>query len=438
MNSVSIFWFRRDLRIKDNAALFHALKSGHKVLPIFIFDRNILDELPREDSRVTFIYEAIDRLKTEFQKLGSDLRVYYSDPLKTWKKLLKDFRVEAVYANEDYEPYAKNRDEAIRTLLQQSSVELRLFKDHVILDSSEVLKADGLPYTVFTPYKKKWLAKLNSKGTGTDSFYLKSYPSEKQLHNMHLLDSEPLIPLTKMGFTESNLTFPSRSINKKVVIEYAKNRDFPAIAGTTKLGLHYRFGTISIREKARSALNLSEVYLSELVWRDFYSQILNHFPHVVTESFRRKYDRIEWVNDKDDFAKWCIGQTGYPIVDAGMRELNATGYMHNRVRMIVASFLTKHLLIDWRWGEQYFASKLLDYDLASNNGGWQWAAGCGTDAAPYFRIFNPYTQQKKFDPEFKYVKKWVPEYGTEAYVAPIVDHKEARLRCLETYKRGLN
>ncbi len=299
-------------------------------------------------------------------------------------------------------------------------------------------KADGLPYTVFTPYSKKWRKKLESEVDEKGAFtYFKSYPNEDYFHNFHQTTPLPNISLEDMKFQPTEIPIPSKTVAQKVISKYSELRNFPAIQGTSRLGIHFRFGTISIREKARKANKLNQTYLNELIWRDFYAQILANFPHVVGHPFRKKYDYIEWRNDEADFKKWCDGQTGYPIVDAGMRELNATGFMHNRVRMITASFLTKHLLIDWRWGEAYFAEKLLDFDLASNSGGWQWAAGCGTDAAPYFRIFNPTSQQKKFDKNYKYIEKWVPEFGTPRYAQPMVDHKMARERCLETYKAGL-
>lgn len=441
--SISIFWFRRDLRLNDNAGLFNALSNEKKVLGLFIFDKKILDKLEdNDDSRVTFIHDQIDALKNSLESNGGDLVCKYGDPFKVWKELIETFNITAVYTNRDYEPYALARDAKIKTHLAKNNIDFLDFKDHVIFDNDEVLKKDQTPYTVFTPYSKIWKAKVASGSKNNsfkDSTYFKSYPSEKLVKEKDNLfgHKSKLISLKEMGFTKSHLTFPSKEIKRIIVKKYSETRDFPAKNGTTKLGLHYRFGTISIREKARVASTLNETYLNELIWRDFYSMILSKFPHVVEGPFRNKYSFIQWRNNEQDYKAWQEGKTGYPIVDAGMRELNETGYMHNRVRMIVASFLTKHLLIDWKWGEAYFARKLLDFDLASNNGGWQWAAGCGTDAAPYFRIFNPYTQQQKFDKEFTYVKKWVSEYGTDAYPEPIVDHKEARIRCLDTYKKGL-
>jgi len=435
---ISVMWLRRDLRLEDNAALYHALKTGKQVLPIFIFDKNILSKLENKtDPRVSFLHRELDELKKQLINLGSDLRVYFGAPIEIWKKILQEYEVESVYINRDYESYAINRDQKIKEILTGEGIELKDYKDHVILESSEVLKDDGDPYVVFTPYKRTWMSVLNSRGEGLKSYYLKSYPTEKYFNNFYQTSGTDLITLGELGFEKSDILIPDKKVSQGLIKKYDKTRNFPAQKGTSRLGIHFRFGTISIREKARRAYDLNETFLSELVWRDFYSSILQAFPRVENESFRAKYDRIEWRNNEEEFDKWCNGKTGFPIVDAGMRELNETGYMHNRVRMITASFLTKHLLIDWRWGEAYFAEKLLDFDLASNNGGWQWAAGSGTDAAPYFRIFNPYTQADKFDKNRKYIKQFIPEIDTGDYPEPIVDHKEARQRCLETYKKAL-
>lgn len=435
---ISIVWLRRDLRLEDNAALYHALKYKNPVLPIFIFDTEILSKLEnKKDARVGFIHQEISSLKKQLNDLGSDLRVYHGTPLDIWKNIVKDYNVDCVFTNRDYESYAINRDWRIQKFLESEGIQFHTYKDHVIFEVDEVLKSDGDPYVVFTPYKRTWLEKLNSRGHGPESFYFKSYPTEKYFDHFYEIEGEEIISLDKIGFEKSDLAIPSKDVSRKLIKEYDKTRDYPSIAGTSKLGIHFRFGTISIREKARKAFDLNETYLSELIWRDFYSSILQAFPRVENESFRQKYDSIEWRNNEEEFERWCAGETGYPIVDAGMRELNTTGYMHNRVRMITASFLTKHLLIDWRWGEAYFAEKLLDYDLASNNGGWQWAAGCGTDAAPYFRIFNPTTQAEKFDKNKIYIRAFIPELDSDKYPAPMVDHKEARERCLATYKKAL-
>ncbi|MBL7801797.1 MAG: deoxyribodipyrimidine photo-lyase [Chitinophagales bacterium] len=430
--NVTICWLRRDLRLDDNAALYHALKKHTNVLPLFIFDTTILEQLEnKSDRRVQFIHQEITQLaitlKTEYR---SGLLCYYGKPLEIWKKVLSEFTVDAVYTNHDFEPYAIQRDKAVQDLLAEQSIPFYTYKDHVVFEKSEVTKDDGLPYTVFTPYSIKWRAKLND-------FYARSYPTLK--YSFHFLKHESFaIPtLEAMGFSATNFEFPKRMISSSVVSKYTEQRDFPAIEGTSHLGLHLRFGTLSIRTLLRYALSKNQTFVNELIWRDFYQQILWHFPHVVKGAFRKEYDGIQWENNEQHFAAWCQGKTGYPLVDAGMRELNATGFMHNRVRMVVASFLTKHLLIDWRWGEAYFAEHLLDFDLAANNGGWQWAAGCGTDAAPYFRVFNPASQLERFDKDFIYVKKWVPEYGTPDYVLPIVEHAFARNRCLEVYKKAL-
>lgn len=444
---MTVFWFRRDLRLADNAGLYHALRSGQPVLPLFIFDSDILDDLPdRKDARVEFIHLAINDLREKLAALGSTIVVRHGKPLQVWKNLLDEYPITAVFANRDYEPYANRRDEAVRQLLVGRGANFQTFKDHVIFEQGEVLKDDGKPYTVFTPYSRKWLAKLDTRtsempaeGGGRErvSFYLKSYPTEKHFHNFLKTNPLPMPTLAELGFEPAGIDFPPPSVARGLVRTYDKTRDFPAIAGTSKLGVHFRFGTISIREKALHARALNATYLNELIWRDFYSQILAHFPRVVGHAFRPEYERVAWRNAPEDFQKWCAGKTGYPLVDAGMRELNATGYMHNRVRMVVASFLTKHLLLDWRLGEAYFAQKLLDFDLASNSGGWQWAAGCGTDAAPYFRVFNPTEQAKKFDPDYKYIRRWVPEFGTPLYPQPMVDHAFARARCLEAFKVAL-
>ena len=430
---IHLFWHRRDIRIQDNAGLYHALKSDHPVQPIFIFDKNILQHLPKDDARVHFIHQEIESLKLAYQEKGGDLWVFYDTPQNVFTQLLASHSIHTIFTNRDYEPYALERDASIIEIADSRSVPFKTFKDHVIFEKEEVVKADQTPYTVFTPYSKKWLEKAKNP------YFYRSYPSEKYIHQLAQVQPTSLLTLDSMGFTPSSLPIPPKEVSKKIIEAYTENRNFPYLEdSTSKLGIHFRFGTISIREKARKAALLNATYLSELIWRDFYAMIISHFPHVAHHSFRPSYDKIAWRDASVEFERWCQGKTGYPMVDAGMRQLNATGWMHNRVRMVVASFLTKHLLIDWRLGEQYFAEKLLDFDLASNNGGWQWAAGSGTDAAPYFRIFNPTSQQEKFDPKFSYIKKWIPEYGTSSYVKPMVDHSLARERCLETYKKALN
>jgi len=425
----------------DNAGLYRALKNNEQVQPIFIFDTNILSKLSDEkDARVSFIYDEIQKLNTEYEDWGGNLWQFHGKPKEIFTELIKKHKISKVITNRDYESYGIKRDATVSKLLNKEGIDFESYKDQVIFDKDEVVKKDGTPYLVFTPYKRKWLEKLDSRTMNKKSFYLSSYPTEKYSHNLAQTKKHGHgVTLKKMGFSyNEKIDIPAKSVPQKLIKNYDEQRDYPAVKGTSRLGMHLRFGTISIREKARKARTLSDTFLSELVWRDFYSMILEHFPHVEESSFRPKYDKINWRNNEKEFKAWCEGKTGYPMVDAGMRELNESGYMHNRVRMVVASFLTKHLMIDWRWGEAYFAEKLLDFDLASNNGGWQWAAGCGTDAAPYFRIFNPTSQQKKFDKEFIYIKKWIAEWGTDEYPEPIVEHKLARERCLRMYKEALD
>ncbi len=430
---INIFWFRRDLRLDDNAGLYHALKGKHLVLCLFIFDRAILDQLEdKDDARVTFIHQTIETLDKRLQKHGSGLLVKYADAGEAWDIVLKEYTIATVYTNHDYEPYANARDVAIRSKLNKNGIEFKSYKDQVIFEKSEVVKDDGKPYTVYTPYQRKWYQTLTP-------FYLEAYPTEKYLHNLYKHTDYLIPPLKLMGFEKSNRELPSLRY-EDVISDYKEKRDYPAIQGTSHIGLHLRFGTISIRELARKANSYHEkTWLNELIWREFYMMILYHFPKTMDHAFRPEYDHIQWANDEKQFKAWCDGQTGYPLVDAGMRELNATGYMHNRMRMVVASFLSKDLLIDWRWGERYFARKLLDYEMASNVGGWQWTAGSGTDAAPYFRIFNPDSQLKKFDPQLAYIKKWVPEYADfSKYPKPIIDHAFARECCLKAFKAALS
>ena len=426
-----LFWHRRDLRIDDNAGLYHALKEG-EVQPVFIFDNQILSKLPANDQRIIFIHQEIERLQSEYKALGSSLLICYGNPVELIPKLAIDTGAQLVYTNRDYEPYARERDKVIFDQLKLHGIDFKGAKDHVIFEKEEVVKLDGLPYTVFTPYSRKWREKLNE-------FYLKPYPTATYASSLAKSQYTEIPTLASMGFEGTkSVTFPDRTVELNKVNSYHTNRDIPSIDGTTRLSLHLRFGTISIRELARMANQHNATYLNELIWRDFYQMIIFHFPHSATNSFKKQYDAIPWENNEIHFKAWCEGKTGYPLVDAGMRELNATGFMHNRVRMVVASFLTKHLLLDWRLGETYFAEKLLDFELASNSGGWQWAAGSGCDAAPYFRVFNPTSQQEKFDKNFSYIKKWVPEFGTPAYPLPIVEHKFARERAIERYKNALN
>ena len=429
----ALFWHRRDLRIDDNKGLFEALKQNEIVHPIFIFDKSILDKLPKNDQRILFIYQEIESLKKSYQNLGSDLWVYYSEPSEIIPKIAQELNCSSVYFNNDYEPYALQRDQEIQVSLNNIKIEFIGNKDHVIFEKNEVLKDDGKPYTIFTPYSRKWKANLKEED-------LREYSIEKYSGNLvQKQQDEALITLKEMGFESKVLHyFPDRIAKNEILKNYHLSRNFPAVKGTSKLSLHLRFGTISIRKLALIAREQNETYLNELIWRDFYQMIIFHFPKSAENSFKAQYDKIIWEKNEAHFFSWCTGKTGYPIVDAGMRELNATGFMHNRVRMVVASFLTKHLLLDWRLGAAYFAEKLLDFELASNTGGWQWAAGCGCDAAPYFRVFNPQAQQEKFDKSFEYIKKWVPEYGTSSYPEPIIEHKFARERILQRFKSALN
>lgn len=425
---MNIFWFRRDLRLEDNTALFEALSDG-KTLPIFIFDPNILAELPKDDARVNFIFELLENIQNQLSKENKSLAVFYDEPEKVFQKLIKEHKIEAVFTNRDYEAYAKNRDSKVESLLKSTGISFHTFKDQVIFEQDEVVKDDGTPYVVYTPFSKKWKEKFTAKEVS-------QHPSEKMLGQI-AKHEYPFLSLKDIGFKKSEIRVENFDVSKKIIENYKETRDFPSIDGTSYLSPHLRFGSVSIRQIVKKASEFKqETFLNELIWREFFMQILWHFPNTVTESFRPKYDNIKWRNNEKEFKSWCEGKTGYPIVDAGMRQLNATGNMHNRVRMVVASFLCKHLLIDWRWGEAYFAEKLLDYEQSSNIGNWQWAAGSGVDAAPYFRIFNPSEQVKKFDQDFKYIKKWVPEFQDIDY-KPIVDHKEARERCLRVYKEAV-
>lgn len=432
MDTITIFWFRRDLRLQDNAGLYYALRENSNVLPIFIFDKTILDQLEdKVDRRVDFIHQAICSINEELNSINSSLQTFYSTPLEVFKKLIKDHKIKNVYTNHDYEPYADERDEEIKKLLEANGIEYKSYKDQCVFEKDEVTKDDGKPYTVFTPYSNKWKKKL------TD-YYYKAYPTKKYFKNFAKVKSEEVPELKQMGFKKTDIVLDKKiTVSNLLLQKYKDQRDYPAIEGTSKLSVYLRFGVISIRSLVEKSLPQSETWLNELIWRDFYMMILWQFPHAAKNSFKKQYDAIPWSNHEANFKKWCEGKTGFPIVDAGMRELNATGFMHNRVRMIVSSFLIKDLLIDWRWGEAYFAQKLNDFDLSANNGGWQWAAGSGCDAAPYFRVFNPTEQQKKFDPKFEYIKKWIPEFGTSKYPLPIVDHAKARLTVIALYKKVL-
>ena len=429
MNKATIFWFRRDLRLHDNVGLFHALSKSKNVYPIFIFDKDITKNLNKDDYRLNFIKEQINLMNEKLKKYECSINIFYGKPLDVFKNIISKTEVEKIVFNKDYEPYAIKRDCAIKELVTKNNIEFIGYKDHVIFEENEVVKDNGDPYVVYTPYSRKWINKLNNKE-------IIKYHSNEYLSNLKSFNKT--LKIDEVPFS-SNLTPLELNFSEDVIENYERDRNFPAINATSKLGVHLRFGTKSVRELVlRSNSSENKTFLKELIWREFFIQILWHFPHTVNKCFKEKYEKVEWINDNENFIKWCQGNTGYPIVDAGMRELNSTGFMHNRVRMITASFLCKHLLIDWRKGEKYFASKLFDYEQASNVGNWQWVAGCGVDAAPYFRIFNPTEQLKKFDKQKDYVRKWVPEFDSESYVDPIIDHKYARERCLNAYKIGLN
>ncbi|QVY67299.1 deoxyribodipyrimidine photo-lyase [Polaribacter sp. Q13] len=428
---IHIFWFRRDLRLEDNCGLYQALKSGKKVLPIFIFDEEILSKLNKEDARVSFIYQEIEHIHKKLLEIGSAFEVLYGKPIEIFNSLSEKHNIDTVFTNHDYEPYAIKRDLEIKQFLTSKNINFTTFKDQVIFERNEIVKKDGTPYKVYTPYSKKWLEAFHYKG-------IQFYPSETLLENFIKSKNQPILKLETIGFIKSEIKVTSYKVSSQLIDTYEETRNFPAKDSTSKLGTHLRFGTVSIRKMVdKASKSNNSTFLKELIWREFFMQILWHFPHTVKDSFKPKYDKILWRNNEEEFKAWCNGETGYPLVDAGMKELNKTGFMHNRIRMLVGSFLCKHLLIDWRWGEAYFAEKLHDYEQASNIGNWQWVAGTGVDASPYFRIFNPTTQIKKFDKDLNYIKKWVPNFQELTYPTPIVEHKLARERCLSTYKKAL-
>jgi deoxyribodipyrimidine photo-lyase len=428
---IAIFWHRRDLRMNDNAGLFQALCGGLKVLPVFIFDTQILDKLnSRKDARVEFIHLNLEKLKSAYEKHGGSLLVKTGKPDEIFRDLIKEYNIKAVFTNADYEPYAIKRDDEISKLLNHASIEFRVVKDHVIFEKDEVVKADGTPYTVYTPYMRRWKERLLQTG-------LESYDVTTRIKALMPLSPLPYPTLAEIGFEKAGIPFPDSDADLEIIRKYHLQRNLPALKGTTRLGVHLRFGTLSTREMVNLAEQNNETWLNELIWREFFQMILHHFPQTVEKSFKPAYDRVEWLNNEKQFRAWCEGKTGFPIVDAGMRELAATGFMHNRVRMVTGSFLVKHLLVDWRWGEAWFAEKLLDYEQASNVGNWQWVAGSGCDAAPYFRVFNPELQAKKFDPKAEYIRQWVPEIDSGKYPPPIVEHSHARERALKAYKDAL-
>ena len=431
MDKISIFWFRRDLRLHDNVALFNALKSGEKVLPIFIFDTSILDKLPKNDARVSFIIKELRSMNEHLKSFDASIDILHGKPIEVFESLIKKYQIASVFTNQDYEPYAIRRDQEILELLKSENISFNSFKDQVIFEKNEITKKDGNPYVVYTPYSKKWIEAY-------EQINHIHYSSEDLLSQLYTQSKAKELKLEELGFEETNTPIKNYIFNSRIINEYEETRNFPALDNTSKLGPHLRFGTVSVRQMvSRAEEQENKTFLKELIWREFFMQILWHFPHTHKDSFKPKYDRIVWRNNEDDFKKWCNGTTGYPMVDAGMRQLNNTGFMHNRVRMLVGSFLCKHLLIDWRWGEAYFAEKLHDYEMSSNVGNWQWVAGTGVDASPYFRIFNPTSQIKKFEKDFSYIRKWVPDFQELTYPSPMVDHKFARERCLKIYKEAL-
>jgi deoxyribodipyrimidine photo-lyase len=465
----ALFWFRRDLRIADNAGLYHALKSARRVHCVFVFDTDILDALANKaDRRVEFIHGCVTALREALQKAGGDLMVQHGRARDLVPQLAKSIGADAVFTNEDYEPTAVQRDQAVERVLKKSAIAFFACKDHVLFAKDEVMTQAHTPYTVFTPYKSACLKKL-------DAFYLSAYPTENYLSRLARPGATTTVPaLEDMGFEVTNLKNlgikPGTQGALQVlddflqrIDDYRDKRDFPALKGVSYLSAHNRFGTVSIRHLARLAVERrsagADTWLSELIWRDFYFQILYHFPHVCDSAFKPKYKDLAFENDKSLFAAWCEARTGYPIIDAAMRQINQTGFMHNRLRMIVASFLTKDLLIDWRWGEKYFADHLNDFDLAANNGGWQWAASTGCDAQPYFRIFNPVSQSQRFDPVGKFIRRYLPQLAQvpdkfihapwmmspleqqmahcvigKDYPACVVEHDVARHKALTLYK----
>ena len=431
MDKISIFWFRRDLRLHDNKALFHALQSEEKILPIFIFDIDILKKIPKDDARISFIYSELKAMNTHLESFGTEIKMFHGNPKEVFRSLMKNYTIVKVFTNHDYEPYAIKRDLDIKEVVSSSKIDFQTYKDQVIFERNEITKKDGKPYVVYTPYSRKWLEKYETDKP-------ENYPSEDLLDRLYKKTKSETLTLSDIGFIKTNIPIKNYIFNSRIINEYEETRNFPALDNTSKLGPHLRFGTVSVRQMvSRADAHENKIFLKELIWREFFMQILWHFPETHKNSFKSKYDRIIWRNNEKEFQKWCEGNTGYPMVDAGMRQLNKTGFMHNRVRMLVGSFLCKHLLIDWRWGEAYFAEKLHDYEMSSNVGNWQWVAGTGVDASPYFRIFNPTSQIQKFDKELKYIQKWVPDFQEITYPSPMVEHKFARERCLKTYKDAL-
>lgn len=431
MQETALFWFRRDLRLKDNHGLFQALKSGRPVTCIYIFDTNRLSQLEKNDARITFIHNTLSDLKKELEEYGSTLDVRFGDPVKIFPHLIRVYNFRQVFANHDYDSYSTELDHKVRNLLMEHSIKFRSFKDHVIFEKNEIIDSKNEPYVTFDPYFKKWKKSI----TFNKVF---NYKSEFYLKNLFNMSPIEFPTINQIGFEKSKIEFNSPSLSLSTIKNYDKTKTFPGIKnGTSRIGIHLRYGTISVRECVNFALSHNDSWLTELIWRDFYNQILFHFPHIENSSFKKSYDKIKWENNEELFQKWCEGNTGYPLVDAGMRELKNTGYMHSQIRIIVSSFLCKNLRIDWRWGERYFSKHLLDFDLASNIGGWQGAAGSGVESTPYFQVSNPLKQTHSFDPQLTYIKKWVPEFKNPDYPKPIVDFIESREICFKMYKKAI-
>jgi deoxyribodipyrimidine photo-lyase len=442
---IAVHWFRCDLRLSDNVGLHAAVKAADEVVPIFIFDPKILKAPDVSANQVGFMIECLHSLEKNVEAAGGKMIFRHGEVLDEMKSVLKETGAHALYYNRDYEPYARERDAAVEKMARALGVEVHSFADNVVHEPGEVLKDDGKPYGVFTPFSKAWRAR--GKPAVLPAVKFPACREGKKPQGLELPSAEKLGLKVEIKLPPTGERAARDRLKEFVagdVLHYRENRDFPARMGTSRLSPHLRLGTISPRTALAAAedaggknparKNSSDVFVNELIWREFYKHILWHFPHVAKGCFRPQYDDLEWENDDKKFAAWCEGRTGYPLVDAGMRQLNTTGWMHNRVRMVTAMFLTKDLLISWQWGERYFMQKLLDADLAANNGGWQWSAGTGTDAQPWFRIFNPTTQAEKFDPEGRYIHQYVEEVDTRNYPAPIVDHAQQRVKALALFK----
>lgn len=424
---INVVWLRRNLRIEDNPIIQKAAKDDLPILLLFIFDKNILSKLAKDDARVDFIHRTLEKLRTQLQSYKASILCVHGFPDEIIRKLIKSVRINAIFHAEDFEPAAKLRDDKIKEIAQESGIAVYTALDHVIFHPSSVLNKQGRPYLVYTPYYRAWKEKFVQN---------LDFLCQQKSNEFQGIEADFDIPtLKEIGFAPTPIALPQATVDRTLMETYKERRDFPAQDAASRLGLHLRFGTISPLQLAlEAAKTTDDTFLKQLIWREFFIQIMYHFPESMNAAFKPAYRNMPWRFDEGQFDRWKAGQTGIPIVDAGMRELIATGTMHNRVRMIAASWLTKNLLIDWRLGERYFAEKLLDFELASNVGNWQWVAGTGVDAAPYFRIFNPHSQAKKFDPQGAYIRKWVPEFDSLTYTAPMIDYKASRERCLAFYK----